>query len=267
MIPKVKRAKQRRMLRLEVAANVRLSPSFARVTLTGEALSDFRATGFDHTVRLFFPRAGQAGLWLPSLNNDAWMAETLLQPVSRRPWVRSYTVRDHRPGARELDIEFALHGDHGPASAWAARARPGDPAGIFEEGYSYLPPGGAGRQLLVADESAVPAALAILEAAPPTLIGDAFLEVPLRADVRADVSRPRGVRVHWLSREVPGTIPGGPALDAVRAASFAAPDYTWVAGESRLATGVRRHLVGDRGVPKSDIAFYGYWRHGRSSIG
>nr|WP_308204123.1 SIP domain-containing protein [Goodfellowiella coeruleoviolacea] len=42
---------------------------------------------------------------------------------------------------------------------------------------------------------------------------------------------------------------------------------TWVAGEAKLATGLRRHLVNDRGVPKSDIAFFGYWRHGRSSPG
>jgi NADPH-dependent ferric siderophore reductase len=30
---------------------------------------------------------------------------------------------------------------------------------------------------------------------------------------------------------------------------------------------VRRHLTGDRGIPKADIAFIGYWRHGRSSPG
>ncbi|MEU8609093.1 SIP domain-containing protein [Actinoplanes sp. NPDC048791] len=45
------------------------------------------------------------------------------------------------------------------------------------------------------------------------------------------------------------------------------PFYTWVAGESRLATTVRRHLVNDRGVPKRDISFIGYWRLGRSAPG
>ena len=268
MIPKVKRAKQRRMIPLEVRANVRLSPSFTRLTLGGQTLSELTPVGRDHTVRLFFPREGQTGLWLPSRQNDTWMAETLVQPKSRRPWVRNYTVRDHRPADREVDIEFALHGDDGPASAWAARARPGDPAGIFEEGYSYLPPGDAGRQLLVGDESALPAILSILATAPATLTGDVFMEVPEAADIRADLTRPPGVRMHWLPRDGANSIPGALALDAVRTtADLAAPAYVWAAGESKLATGVRRHLVGDRGIPRSDIAFIGYWRHGRSSPG
>jgi NADPH-dependent ferric siderophore reductase len=268
VIPKVKRAKQRRMIPLEVRANVRLSPSFTRLTLGGDTLSELTAAGRDHTVRLFFPREGQSGLWLPSWQNDNWMAETLIQPKSRRPWVRNYTVRDHRPADGELDIEFALHGDDGPASAWAARARPGDPAGIIEEGYSYLPPENADRQLLVGDESALPAILSILATAPPTLTGDVFLEVPESGDIRTDVTRPPGVRMHWVPRDGAGSTPGALALDAVRTtADLGAPAYTWVAGESRLATGVRRHLTGDRGIPKADIAFIGYWRHGRSSPG
>ncbi|WP_367125794.1 siderophore-interacting protein [Streptomyces phytohabitans] len=288
MIPRVKRARQRRVIPLEVRANVRVSPSFRRLTFGGPALAGFTSPGLDHAVRLFFPRAGQEGLWLPSLHNDAWMAETLFQPVSRRPWVRTYTVREHRPEQRELDIEFALHGDQGPASAWAARARPGDPAGMFEEGYSYLPPDRAGTRLLVADESALPAALSVLAGAPPDLTGHAYLEVPTAADIRADLARPDGVRVTWLPRdsrdgphgeghgdghgagdgESGGAVPGALALETVRhATGLGTPAYTWVAGESKLVTGVRRHLVGQRAVPKRDIAFVGYWRHGRASPG
>ncbi|WP_329130206.1 SIP domain-containing protein [Streptomyces sp. NBC_01476] len=41
----------------------------------------------------------------------------------------------------------------------------------------------------------------------------------------------------------------------------------WVAGGSRLATTLRRHLVNDRGVPQRDISFFGYWRLGRSTPG
>ncbi|WP_043625668.1 siderophore-interacting protein [Nonomuraea candida] len=268
MIPKVKRPGDRRVIPLEVRANVRVSPSFSRLTFGGPALAGFTGIGLDHSVRLFFPRAGQDRLWLPSLNNDAWMAQTMLQPVSRRPWVRNYTVYAYRPDEQELDIEFALHGDHGPASAWAARARPGDPAGIFAEGYSYLPPDGADRQLLVGDESALPAILSILSSAPAGLTGHAFLEVPESADIREHVDRPEGVRVTWLPRDGSGTIPGALALEAVRQApGLGAPDYAWIAGESRLATGVRRHLVGERHLDKKQIAFIGYWRHGRSSPG
>ncbi|MFI6295818.1 siderophore-interacting protein [Nonomuraea sp. NPDC050790] len=268
MIPKIKRAKGRRPMPLEVRANVRLSPSFTRLTLGGPALAGFATPGLDHAVRLFFPRAGQPGLWLPSLRNDAWLPETLLQPTSRRPWVRTFTIRDHRPDLQELDMEFALHGDEGPASAWAARARPGDPAGLMDEGYTYLPPAAADRQLLVGDESALPAVLSILSTAPAGLTGQVFLEVPEAGDIRSGISCPAGVQVTWLSRDGAPSIPGTLALEAVKAApDLGKPSYAWVAGESRLATGVRRHLVGERQMEKRDIAFIGYWRHGRSSPG
>jgi NADPH-dependent ferric siderophore reductase len=38
------------------------------------------------------------------------------------------------------------------------------------------------------------------------------------------------------------------------------PVNAFAAGESKLATGARRHLVNDRRVPKANITFCGYWR-------
>ncbi|MFB4421761.1 siderophore-interacting protein [Streptomyces sp. QL37] len=267
MLPKVQSPESRRMITLEVRRTARTTPGFLTVTLGGPGIEHLLPTGFDQAVRLFFPRAGQAGLTMPTLSSEAWMAQLLLLPKSRRPWVRNYTIRRVRPEHAELDIEFALHGPT-PACTWALGARPGDPAGIFDMGLTYLPPADAERQLLVADESAVPAVLAILEDAPASLVAEVFLEVPETADIRKDIEAPEGVRVHWLPRDGSGGPPGRLALDAVRAAALpAGRSYTWAAGESGLATGVRRHLVRDRGVPRQDIAFHGYWRHGRSSLG
>ncbi|NJP88507.1 siderophore-interacting protein [Nonomuraea sp. FMUSA5-5] len=265
MLPKVRMPESRHMITLEVVRNTRLSPHFTTVTLGGPQLERLRPTGFDQTVRLFFPRDGQPGLTMPTLSNEAWMAQVLLQPKSRRPWVRNYTIRRARPEANEVDIEFVLHGDASPASAWAQRARPGDPAGIFDMGISYLPPAGAAWHLLAGDESALPAILAILDSAPASLVAEVFLEVPSSADIRTDVTAPEGARIHWLPRDGSGAIPGALALETVKRASL--PDgrfYTWVAGESRLATGLRRHLVNERGAAKGDVAFFGYWRHGRA---
>jgi NADPH-dependent ferric siderophore reductase len=39
--------------------------------------------------------------------------------------------------------------------------------------------------------------------------------------------------------------------------------YAWIAGESSLVTGLRRHLVRDLGVDRRSVAFMGYWREGR----
>ncbi|WP_370965365.1 siderophore-interacting protein [Amycolatopsis sp. cg9] len=265
MIPKVRRPKTRRMLTLEVRANTAPSPSFRTITLGGPDLADLEPAGDDQAVRLFFPRAGQDRLRMPTLDNEGWMAEVLMLPKSRRPWVRNYTIRRARPG--EIDIEFALHDGDAPATSWARRARPGDPAGVFDLGLSYLPPPGVPWQLLAGDESAVPAILAILEHAPAGLVAEAFLEVPSAADVR-EVEAPPGVRVHWLPRARPEDRPGELALASLVAADLPpGPAYAWIAGEAALATGARRHLVRERGWPKGDIAFLGYWRHGRAAPG
>ncbi|MFK0115360.1 siderophore-interacting protein [Streptomyces sp. NPDC090994] len=265
LLPKTRMPRTRRMITLEVRATERLSPTFLTVTLGGPELAHLEPMGHDQTVRLFFPRAGQERLRMPRRDSEAWMAEVLLMPKASRPWVRNYTIRRIRPRLGELDIEFALHGDS-PASAWARGARPGDPAGVFDMGITYLPPEDAAWQLLVGDESALPAILAILDGAPASLTGDVFLEVPVKADFRTDLAVPEGVTVHWLARD--GAAPGAAALDAVRHAEpRPGRGYVWAAGESRLATGVRRHLVRDRAVPKSDIAFHGYWRQGRPSPG
>ena len=38
--------------------------------------------------------------------------------------------------------------------------------------------------------------------------------------------------------------------------------YAWVAGESALVRATRRILVTDVGMPRRQVAFMGYWRHG-----
>jgi NADPH-dependent ferric siderophore reductase len=267
ILPKVKFPSVRRMITLTVLRAEWISPGFRSVTLGGPDLDHLEPTGLDHTVRLFFPRPGQPSLRMPTIHNDAWMAQLLLQPKTVRPWVRNYTIRRTRPAEQEIDIEFAVHGE-GPASTWAVSARPGDPAGIFDMGITYLPPSDAAWHLLAGEETALPAILSILEHAPDSLRAEVFLEVASAADIRPDVQAPPGTRIHWLPRQEGPGLPGQLTLATLKEAELPpGRSYTWVAGESKLATGLRRHLVNDRGFPKSDIAFFGYWRHGRSSPG
>lgn len=44
----------------------------------------------------------------------------------------------------------------------------------------------------------------------------------------------------------------------------AADLYAWLAGEAGAITGLRRHLVRERGVDRKQVAFMGYWKLGRS---
>ena len=273
-MPRMKSPAHRKMLTLEVVRTEWVSPSFVYVTLGGEALAEFEPMGFDQFVRLFFMREGQRVLRMLTLANNAWYAQYLFVSKERRPWVRNYTVRAVRTTGRggvprpcELDIEFAVHGSGTPAMSWLDRVQPGDAVGIFTEGVSYLPPAEAEWQLLAGDESALPAILAILEQSPASLQAEVYVEVPCRADIR-DVSAPCGVKVHWLSREGSGATAGQLVLDAIRNAELpAGPSYSWIAGESALATQLRKHLADDRGVSKSDITCMTYWRNGKASPG
>jgi NADPH-dependent ferric siderophore reductase len=161
----------------------------------------------------------------------------------------------------------------------------------------------AGRRLLIAgDETAVPAICVILEQLPATARGTAFIEVPYAADVQ-DVDHPIGVEVVWLPREgaehgellhpavakhlgAPRTVVSvadeevDPELwetptfsSSGEAVSDGTGDpsatrhsdlYAWIAGESKVVTGLRRHLVRDLGIDRRQIAFMGYWRRGVS---
>ncbi|WP_033293572.1 siderophore-interacting protein [Amycolatopsis jejuensis] len=262
-IPQRRTPDSRRLLRATVLRAERTSTHFVTLTVGGEDLTGFVPLGFDQWCRLFFPREGQRALRLPTASGSRWLAQHMLMGPATRPWVRNYTIRAWRPG--EVDVEFAVHGDGGPASQFAQRAEPGDEVGILDEGITFLPNPGA-TQLLLADESAIPAALAILDSSPADLRATVLLEVGAQDDVRA-VDAPLGADVHWLVRK-DDRLPGRLALDTLAQLDLTEPPgYTWVAGESGLATGTRRFLTRERGVPKQAIAFQGYWKHGRASLG
>jgi NADPH-dependent ferric siderophore reductase len=121
---------------------------------------------------------------------DDWWPQIVAMPDEIRPWVRNYTVRHLRPELGELDIDFVVHGDTGPASGWAQRARSGVWVGLLDQTAPYDPPAGTRWQLLVGDETALPAISAIVENLPDGTDAQAFVEVPTPAD-RVSLSCPR----------------------------------------------------------------------------
>jgi len=89
------------------------------------------------------------------------------------------------------------HGDEGPASAWAARAKPGDVIGFAGPGLPKLTDFDADFYLIAADMSALPVAAAALEAMPRDARGLAIFEVTDPED-RQEIGSPPGVSQHWL---------------------------------------------------------------------
>jgi NADPH-dependent ferric siderophore reductase len=251
-----------RCVHAQVVQSKQLTPQLKRITIAADELRRFPWHGPDQWFRLFLPREGQQRPVLPTRADD-WWPQIVAMPAEIRPWVRNYTVRNLRPELGELDIDFVLHGDVGPASSWALRAEAGHWVGLLDQTAPYEPPAGTRWQLLVGDETALPAISAIVENLPDGTDAQVFVELPT-ADDRVSLSVPEGVRVTWLPRESSDVTIGSLAMDAVREATLGAPGegYAWVAGESGLIRQVRRHLVSRRGMPKSAVYFCGYWRIG-----
>lgn len=264
----------RELVRARVLASERISPSFVRVTVGGERLSSIAPMGFDHWFRMLFPETGQSELHLPTAADDQWWPQLQAMPDDIRPLLRNYTIRRYRPAGAgrfgdtaEIDIDFASHGDLGPASVWADTVRPGEELGLLDEGIVYQPFPDARWQLLVGDESALPALAGILDSMEFGRPVEVFVEVADPDDVTAQELRTGpGVRVHPVVRSDPDLRPGAAVTEAVRAAVLPdEPGYVFLAGESGLVTGVRRHLVRERGLPKSSVSFTGYWNYGAAA--
>lgn len=255
----------------EVARTERLSPNFVRVTLAG--LDGLQLRGSDHWCRLFFAREGQGTLALPSSTSElGWYLQYLATPKSRRPWVRAYTLRDARPEVGEVDIDFVIHEDEngnvGPAARFALDAQPGDRVGFLDQGVGFTPDHDHDWTLLIGDETALPAIAGICRSLPATARGLAIIEVPTAGD-RQEFPAPQGMDITWIPRDETADGHGRPgelALRALTAADLPEGDvHAHAIGESALATGARRHLIQERGVPKRHVDFVGYWRQGRAA--
>ncbi|MER6030301.1 siderophore-interacting protein [Streptomyces sp. NPDC001851] len=266
-----------RFFSLYVVRTRRLGPSLVRVTFGGADLHAFHSGGRDQSLSLFLPHPGQREPVVPlesgwgsprsseAENGGGWWQAWRELPEDIRAVMRSYTLRSLRRDPDEIDIDFALHTPAGPASRWASRATAGDrvlllgPAVADNRAIRFRPPEDTDLVVLWGDETAVPAATAILESLPAGTRARAWLEVPHAGDIQ-DVRTEADAEITWLVRH-----DGSPmAVDAVRAAQLPAADrpYVWIAGESGHVKALRRHFVGERGVDRRRVTFVGYWRQG-----
>ena len=282
-----------------------LSPHLMRVTLAGPMVAGMATWAPDQRVKLFFPAADGS---LARLAHDAdWHTGYRSLPLAQRPAMRTYTIRHLRPAQGEVDIDFVLHGETGPASRWALHAQPGANLQIVAPdrrfsaeqtgGFEWKPPMELGQLLLMADATALPAALGILEElagqhAPPAT--QAFFEVQTVAD-RLPVPQWPGLEVQWLIRDERASVAAGMLMvEAVQSAQLpdfnsavgdpgALPDididqeilwetgsaqgavfYAWIAGESAAVMSVRKYLVGERQIPRQMLNLMGYWRYNKA---
>ena len=240
-----------RFRRLVVQRVEPIAPRMRRIVFGGEELDGFVSLAFDDHVKLFFPLAdGRLPMPVPSGTGLAF------PEGEPRPEARDFTPRAWSPERRELVIDFVLHG-HGPASTWAASAALGAEIGAGGPRASSIVSDTYDWNLLIGDETALPAIGRRLEELPDRVrtivviqIEDEACRIPLASRPASDVS--------WVRRRTETSI------DDVVAGLTLPPGegFAWIAGESAMARRLRRHLLDVRGIDPASVKAASYWRVG-----
>jgi NADPH-dependent ferric siderophore reductase len=224
----------------ELTAVGAVSPTMARFTLTHPAFADFGIEQPGEIITLGWCDAGEE-LVLP-------LRRWRFPHGTREQHWRNYTVRACRPERAEVDVDFFLHGDVGRASAWAERAQPGDRVGFAGPRLHWKGLNGHDRSLLVADETGLPALLAILETLPAghTAIAIAGADDPQAIETQAAVD------LRWM--------PATDIVDAVRELELpGGSGAVWGGGHSPAMAKIRRHVRAQRKFARGAVQVLGYW--------
>ncbi|MFN3302169.1 MAG: siderophore-interacting protein [Roseateles sp.] len=233
-----------------------LSPRLRRITLGGPELEGFTSPMPDDHVKLLFPAPGEARPVLPTFGANG----VSFPDGATRPAARDYTPRAFDLQRHTLTLDFVLHGD-GPASTWAAAARPGDPIGVAGPRASrVVDPQAHAHWLLLGDETALPAIARWLEWIPQTSRVTVRVEVDSPED-RIALPAHDGLDLAWVQRR---PVPQGCALLAAVCGLPLAPGYAWIACESAQMRALRLHLLTERAWPRDHLYAAGYWKRGTS---
>ena len=139
-----------------LVARTMVSSQTMRVTLRGDGFTGcWPIEQPGEIVTLLFVEPGEP-IVLPL---NGW---TFPPEAAPQAW-RNYTVRRHRPGAGEIDVDVVLHHPPGPACTWATHAPVGSDVGFAGPRVDFVPRQDVDWLLLCGDETALPAIAAILE--------------------------------------------------------------------------------------------------------
>lgn len=228
-----------------------LTPRMRRLTLTGENLARFDTFENLH-VKLYIPPRGVEPQW-PSIASNGRMG---WPHGDKKLADRRYTIRHIDVAAGTMDIDFVMHGDAGPGTAFALHARPGDPVGL-------MGPGGLGARaadwyLLVGDETALPAIARIVEALPAAAKAVVRIEIA-DGNEEQELHSAAALDVEWLHRNKASI----GLEEAAHSVAWPADDrsvFAWVGCERDAFVAIRKYLRRERGLARDRHLAVAYWR-------
>ncbi|MFT4158967.1 siderophore-interacting protein, partial [Shinella sp.] len=221
---------------MTVVSATNLTPGFRRIRFSAPTMIDGRET----------PTASYVRLWAPDPDDPAKVHQ------------RGYTLVDPDPARGEVSFDFVLHEPMGPASAWAAAARPGDTINAsYYMFHKFEPPENPEGYLLMGDPAAIPAINGILGILPPDAAVVVVLQAHLPADRDIPVTFHPGAEVIWTGE-------GTGALAAAVPARDWSNWYAWIAAENAAIKDLRANLNRVHGFPLADIKHAAYWIRGKA---
>ncbi|EHB45294.1 FAD-binding 9 siderophore-interacting domain protein [Mycolicibacterium rhodesiae JS60] len=254
----------------QVVRTEQLAPHMVRVVLGGTGFDTFTPGEFaDSYVKFVFVRDG---IDVASLPQPLTLNSFDELPPEQRPTVRTYTVRRVDPEARQITVDFVVHGEHGVAGPWAAAAKAGDTIYLMGPSGAYSPDPDADWHLFAGDEASIPAISAALEALPPNAVGKVFIEVAGPED-EIDLAAPESVDITWIYRGGRADLVGderagdnAPLVEAVTTAPWLSGQaQVFIHGEAQAVMhNLRPYVRKERGVDAKWASISGYWRRGRT---
>jgi NADPH-dependent ferric siderophore reductase len=239
------------MHRTQVVSRRRLTANLVEVQVQGQALSQPGADTFYYALVADDPAALPEGYSMVD-----FQAQGAEGPVRGA----YYTVRTLDSTTGTVTFWVAVHDHLDGVSSWLCAAEAGGELLLWGPRTGFDAPSEPAAVLLVADETGLAAASAIIERLAPDSRAVAVFEVADAASAPPLPDHP-GLRVAWVFRDgrAPGT--GTELVDAVVALDLDGDGWWGFGGaESRQVTAVRSHLRRERGWPAERVSMTGYWR-------
>lgn len=211
------------------------------------------------------PRMRRIQLTSPDLDRFAYLPGQDLSLGFRRPdgtaIRRRYTIRRFEPQQRVIELNVLLHGD-GPGMRWAQAVKPGDAIDAIGPRGKVTLVQDADWHLFGGDATAVPGALAMMEALAASVPARAYLEVD-EAEERQpfETAGPKAIQWHYESSD--------PLALAALLSQADLPEgrgHAYFAGEVALVRAMKSALI-ERGWTAEQISPKAYWNRGQANAG